>query len=93
MNKQLLISEVAACTGYGRRETERVIEAVLSEIGSALQKRDTVRLTGFGTFSVATRKPSEGRNPRSGKTIQIPPVSKPKFVPSGLLKNMVRRAP
>jgi DNA-binding protein HU-beta len=91
MNKQVLISEVAACTGYSRRETERVIEAVLSEIGNALRKREMVRLTGFGTFSVTTRKPSSGRNPRSGKTIQIPPVPRPKFVPSGLLKNRVRQ--
>ena len=38
-----------------------------------------MRLVGFGTFSVARRKASEGRNPRTGEKIQIPASNQAKF--------------
>ena len=44
-----------------------------------MKSGDDVRLVGFGTFSVASRSASEGRNPRTGEKIQIPASNQPKF--------------
>ena len=59
--------------------TDKYIDAVFDAITSALKKGDDVRLVGFGTFSAAKRKAREGRNPRTGETIQIPASTQPKF--------------
>ena len=48
-------------------------------ITAALKQNDEVRLVGFGTFHVAQRKASEGRNPRTGEKINIPASKQPKF--------------
>jgi DNA-binding protein HU-beta len=49
-----------------------------------------VRLVGFGNFSVTRRKPSTGRNPRTGEPIQIKASSQPKFRPGKALKDAVQ---
>lgn len=91
MNKQKLIQEVSRDTGLHHRQIEQIVETCLKEIGRSLQNRDEVRLVGFGSFFVGTRKPSAGRNPRSGEAISIEAVARPKFRPGKTLKEMVSR--
>ena len=55
-----------------------------------LKRGDEVRLVGFGNFSVTRRKPSTGRNPRTGEPIQIKASSQPKFRPGKALKDAVQ---
>ena len=57
---------------------------VFGSISSELSSGGEVRLVGFGTFMVANRKATTGRNPRTGETIQIAASKQPKFRPSGL---------
>ena len=45
--------------------------------------------SGFGTFNVATRAASEGRNPRTGEAITIPASKQPKFRAGKGLKDAV----
>ncbi|MEM2936709.1 MAG: HU family DNA-binding protein, partial [Candidatus Bathyarchaeia archaeon] len=56
---------------------------------SALKKKDKVTLVGFGTFSVLQRKARKGRNPRTGKEINIPAKKVPKFTAGKELKDAV----
>jgi DNA-binding protein HU-beta len=79
MNKIELINKVAKETQLTNRDATQVIEATIENIMKALQGGDEVRLVGFGTFSVTRRKPSAGRNPRTGETISIPETRNPKF--------------
>jgi DNA-binding protein HU-beta len=65
------------------------VDAVLSSIAKSLKKGDEVRLVGFGTFSVAKRAASEGRNPRTGEKIKIPASKQPKFKAGKALKDAV----
>ena len=62
-----------------KAEAAKAVDAVLDSITRALKDGDDVRLVGFGTFSAAQRKAREGRNPRTGETIQIPASIQPKF--------------
>ena len=89
MNKQDLIGAVADSTGMSRVESTRAVEAVFGTIGNALKRGDEVRLVGFGTFSVANRKASVGRNPRTGEPMQIKATSSAKFRPGKTLKGSV----
>jgi DNA-binding protein HU-beta len=89
MNKQELISIVADETGLARNDASRAIEAMLDTIGSELKKGNEVRLVGFGSFSVSTRKASVGRNPRTGEPMSIKATAQPKFRPGKGLKDLV----
>ena len=88
MNKDKLVDVVSAKLGSTKSEAERAINAILDEITSALQKGDEVSLTGFGTFSVSSRR--AGVNPRTGEKIQIAAVKVPKFRAGKNLKEAVR---
>lgn len=89
MNKQDLIGAVADSTGLNRNDAGRAVEAVLGTIGAAMKKGEEVRLVGFGTFSVSTRKASTGRNPRTGEPMHIKATSQPKFRAGKGLKDSV----
>ncbi|HNS86366.1 MAG TPA: HU family DNA-binding protein [Parvularculaceae bacterium] len=87
MNKNEFIDRVADLSNMSKADATRAVDAVFDAITSALKKGDDVRLVGFGTFSAAKRKAREGRNPRTGETIQIPASTQPKFTAGKGLKD------
>lgn len=72
----------AVTTPLSQTEALAVVNAVLDTIQMRLQNGDQVRLRGFGTFKVTTRKASAGRNPRTGEPISIPEKRVAKFTPA-----------
>ena len=86
MNKNDLVSAIAAGTGISKSDGAHAVDAMLKSIACALKDCGEVRLPGFGTFSVAQRKASKGRNPRTGEPIQIPASKLPKFKAGKILK-------
>ena len=53
------------------RDVERIINTVFDKIVEALGDGDRVELRGFGAFSVKDRQSREGRNPRTGESVQV----------------------
>lgn len=89
MNKNELIDAIATEADLSKASAGRALDAAIGAITAALSKQDTVSLVGFGTFSVKHRAAREGRNPRSGETIQIAASSSPAFKPGKALKDAV----
>ena len=89
MNKNDLVAEVAKNTGWSKTDAAKSVDAFLNAVEGALKKGDEVRLVGFGTFSIATRAATEGRNPRTGAKINIPASKQPKFKAGKGLKDAV----
>ena len=89
MNKNDLIGTVAETSGLTKSQAASAVESVFDSISTALKKGDEVRLVGFGTFSVAKRKASTGRNPRTGEPMSIRASSQPKFKAGKALKDSV----
>ncbi|HSD33883.1 MAG TPA: HU family DNA-binding protein [Alphaproteobacteria bacterium] len=89
MNKNDLVGVVSTQTGMSRTDATRAVDGVFDAITDALKKGDEVRLVGFGTFTVARRAASEGRNPRTGEKIQIPASKQPKFKAGKGLKDAI----
>ena len=87
MNKNDLVAAVANSTGLSKSDSANAVDSVLDTITGALKGGDEVRLVGFGTFSVAHRAASEGRNPRTGDRIMIPASNQPKFKAGKALKD------
>ncbi len=89
MNKNELVSAIAAETGMTKENAQKAVDAFTSVVTNALKKGDDVRLVGFGTFSCSKRAAREGRNPQTGATIQIPAALIAKFKPGKALKDAV----
>ncbi|MEN9726456.1 MAG: DNA-binding protein HU-beta [Pseudomonadota bacterium] len=71
MNKTELIDAVAGAADLSKASAARAVDAVTDAILAALAKGDNVALAGFGTFAVKERAARQGRNPRTGETIEI----------------------
>ncbi|MGE0653128.1 MAG: HU family DNA-binding protein [Alphaproteobacteria bacterium] len=89
MNKNELVAAVATSVGLSKAESAKAVEATLATIARALKRGSDVRLVGFGTFSVTRRRESEGRNPRTGEKMTIPPSTQVKFKAGKGLKDLV----
>lgn len=89
MNKNDLIDSVASRSGFSKSDSARAVDSVFGVISDSLKDGEEVRLVGFGTFSVANRAASKGRNPRTGEVIDIPASKQPKFKAGKGLKEAV----
>ena len=89
MNKNDLVSAVANNAGMTKADAAKAVEGVFNAISGALSSGGEVRIVGFGTFSVANRKATTGRNPRTGEAIQIPASKQPRFKAGKGLKDAV----
>ncbi len=89
MNKNDLVAAVASGTGLSKADSANSVDSVIDSITGALKSGQEVRLVGFGTFSVAQRRASQGRNPRTGERINIPASKQPKFKAGKALKAAV----
>lgn len=72
MNKEELIDAIATKSGLTKADSKKSLEAYVEAVREALAAGDTVQLTGFLTLSVAVRAARKGRNPQTGKEIDIP---------------------
>ncbi len=91
MNKSELVSKVATVSGLTKADAERAIDATFSSITSSLKTGEEVRLIGFGTFAVAQRAATTGRNPRTGEPLKIAATTLPKFRAGKQLKDAVAK--
>tara|TARA_B100001109_G_scaffold255398_1_gene258252 strand:+ start:3344 stop:3613 length:270 start_codon:yes stop_codon:yes gene_type:complete len=79
MNKAELIEAMADGANLSKADAKRALDSFLDATGGALKKGDKVALVGFGTFSVSKRAARKGRNPQTGKEIDIPAKNVVKF--------------
>ncbi len=91
MNKNDFVASVASSTGMSKADASRAVDSVFDTITGSLSRGEEVRLVGFGTFSVAHRKATQGRNPRTGERIQIAASNQAKFKAGKALKEAVNR--
>lgn len=89
MNKNDLIAKVADSADISKADAGKAVDAVFESVTGELSGGGDVRLVGFGTFSVAQRKATKGRNPRTGEEIDIPASKQPKFKAGKGLKDAV----
>jgi DNA-binding protein HU-beta len=89
MNKNDIAEAVAEATDTSKADAAKAVDCVFDAISAALKSGDSVQLIGFGSFSVADRAAREGRNPRTGETLQIAASKQPKFKAGKALKEAV----
>lgn len=91
MNKNDLVSAVAQAIGTSKTDVSKAVDVVFDAITGSLKNGDTVKVPGFGNFSVTDRAARQGRNPRTGEPLQIAASKQPKFKAGKSLKEIVNR--
>lgn len=79
MNKAELIEAMANGAGISKADAKKALDAFIDTTTGALKKGNRVALVGFGSFSVSKRSARTGRNPQTGKEIQIAAKNVVKF--------------
>ena len=89
MNKDDLIARIAQKMGVSITIATKILDRLLSEISKALERGESVDLSGFGKFRVKTRATRLDSNPQSGETIQVKNDRIPVFSPDKALMDLV----
>jgi integration host factor subunit alpha len=80
---------VHAEVGLSRNECAELLESVLKRVSATLEAGETVKISGFGTFSVRQKGRRVGRNPKTGEEVPILPRRVLVFRPSHVLKTRI----
>lgn len=91
MNKNELISAVAQNADVSKSVAQSVVDAFTSTVTETLAGGDSVVLVGFGSFVVRERAAREGRNPQTGKKINIAASKVASFKAGKALKDAVNK--
>ena len=68
-----------------RRDMEKVVEIIITEMIEALNRNEAVEIRGWGKFKTVIRKARLGRNPATGVQVNIPMKNKVHFKASSVL--------
>ena len=86
-----LSEAVYQAVGLSRNESSVLVEGVLEEICSSLERGENVKLSSFGSFLVREKKGRVGRNPKTGEEVPIDPRRVLVFRPSNILKDAINK--
>ena len=89
MNKTDMVTKLAEKNGMTKKDAQKALNSLIEIISDEIKDGGSVILTGFGTFSIAERKPRTGRHPQTGQPIDIPAARVPKFKAGKVLKDAV----
>ncbi len=94
MTKSELIQRLAERNPHlYQRDVERIVSTIFDEITAALSRGDRVELRGFGAFSVKRREARQGRNPRTGDSVNVGEKHIPFFKTGKQLRERLNEGP
>src|SRR3954470_23741541 len=87
MTKADIIESVYEKVGFSKKESAEIVEMVFDTIKETLERGEKIKISGFGNFIVRDKKSRVGRNPQTGKEIEISARRVLTFRPSQVLKS------
>ena len=90
MNKAELIDELTKKLDADRKTATEAVELIVDTIVRAVNRGESVTITGFGVFEKRRRAPRVARNPRTGETVKVRATSVPAFRPGAQFKAVDR---
>jgi len=86
MTKADLIETIYEKVGFSRKESAEIVDLVFDLIKETLETGEKIKISGFGNFVVRQKRSRKGRNPQTGKEIQITARRVLTFKPSQVLR-------
>jgi DNA-binding protein HU-beta len=91
MNQTELIQVVADEANLTKTQTQDAVRALLKTIMGVVADGNKVTLVGFGSFEPKVRSAREGRNPKTGDTVQIHAARVPAFSAGETFRDAVNK--
>ena len=92
MTKADIAQRIQDKTGFSKKESAEMMEAVFSILKKTLEAGEKIKIAGFGNFEVKQKKDRRGRNPQTGESITIEARRILTFKPSNLLRNAINKS-
>ena len=89
MKKSEIVDAISEKAGLTKSDASKAYDALIEVFTEELKKGNIISIVGFGTFAVSERAAREGRNPRTGETVQIAARRAVTFKPGAALKEAV----
>ena len=89
MLKSDLVEKIAKELNINHDLAQLAISAIFDTMSEALAKGEGIEIRGFGSFTIRHYTGRDGRNPKTGERVSIPPRKKPFFKVGKELKNRV----
>jgi integration host factor subunit beta len=72
MTKRGIIEELLARQqSFSHRQAETIVNAIFEEMANVLACGGRIEIRGFGSFDIKQRRARQGRNPRTGGTVDV----------------------
>ena len=91
MNRSGLINTLKEKVDLSRKDAEKIVDTFFDALKEKLSKGDRIEIRGFGSFTVKHYKPYIGRNPKTGKQINVTSKRLPFFKVGKELKEKVNK--
>ena len=92
MQKSDLLEKITTKNqSFSTSDSKIALDALIGQLSNLLSEKQRIEIRGFGAFSIRERNPIRGRNPKSGKAIELDSRSLIYFRPSKLLKNRINK--
>lgn len=89
MNKSELIEKLAERTGLNAMQSEEIVNLIYKKMRDTLVNGGRIEIRGFGSFVVKEYEAYQGRNPKTGQKIDVPPKKLPFFKVGKELKERI----
>ena len=87
MTKADIVERIYEKVGFSKKESAEIVELVFDTMKETLERGEKIKISGFGNFIVRDKKSRVGRNPQTGREIEISARRVLTFRPSQVLKN------
>ncbi len=84
-----IVERVAQICGYSKLEAAELVETVFKSIKDSLSNGEDVKISGFGNFVLRDKRSRMGRNPQSGRSMEISARRVMTFKVSQVLKEAI----
>jgi DNA-binding protein HU-beta len=91
MNKEDLVDAIADETQLTKTDSKKFLDALIKIIPRTLAKGENIQLVGLASFSISERAARKGRNPQTGKEIDIAASKVVKFTAGKALKEAINK--
>ena len=91
ISKKQLVDQIAAKTDATKTDINTILAAYIDVVKSNVAEGNKVQLVGFGAFELRHRAARKGRNPQTGKEIEIAASNVPAFKPGKSFKDEVNK--
>jgi DNA-binding protein HU-beta len=89
VGKTELLAQICKDSHIEKDTVQKIFESTFEAVKKTLQDGQEVRLIGFGSFVIQESAERQGRNPRTGESLNIPAYNQPKFKVGQKLKDAV----